>query len=77
MDTFRLRPVPALATDAEISGLFRVLEQMSGADPIYRQRYECPCGFHGTRELATPPSHIRCPRCDGVAGARGVSERVS
>lgn len=44
--------------------------------PLHRQRYECTCGFHGTREEYFPPAHIRCPRCNGVGVARGEPERV-
>jgi len=43
---------------------------------IYRQRYECTCGFHGAREAEVPPLHIKCPRCAGVAIARGAAEQV-
>jgi predicted RNA-binding Zn-ribbon protein involved in translation (DUF1610 family) len=47
------------------------------AAPVrYRQRYECTCGFHGWRESHAPPAHIKCPRCGGVAVARGEAERV-
>lgn len=73
MEGFRLAPSPMHATDAEISGLFRLIEQ----PPVYRQRYECECGFHGSREVTYPPSHIPCPRCGGVAGAIGAAELVS
>lgn len=72
MKNFKLAPSPMHATDAEISGLFRMLEPAT-----YRQRYDCTCGWHGYRELAYPPSHVDCPRCNGVAGAHAPAERVS
>lgn len=34
---------------------------------MQRVRFECTCGWHGTRELAHRPNSMTCPRCNGVA----------
>lgn len=46
------------------------------ATALVRQRYECTCGWHGTREQHAPPAHLKCPRCMGVAVARGLPEPI-
>ena len=52
-------------------------KKFNGQRPaLVRRRYECTCAFHGSRESPTPPAHINCLRCGGVAVARGEAERV-
>lgn len=62
---------PALIEGAPVDG------ELIVAGSVWRQRYECTCGFRGTRELAFPPAHIKCPRCAGVAVGIGAAELVT
>ena len=58
---FRLAPTPALATDAEISGLYRLIENPP--------KFLCTCGWSldVVADLDAARSHVQCGACGGVA----------
>lgn len=65
-----------LRREENAAALAAAQAELSGAPPMHRQRYECTCGYRGTRESFAPPSHVKCPRCAGVAVGRGPAELV-